>query len=118
MNDFTLYLAAAAAANRFTEFAKAYVDKFQWSEQTRKSVLVLIAVLAGVAVALMSDLNLFFGIARLPQTAGVILTGVLAGLGADVVNAFIDLLYLWKASTARRGNLTITAGGARKENAA
>lgn len=102
MTDFGPFLLAAAGANRFVEFAKFYVDKFQWSEQTRKSVLVLLSVLAGVVIALMGNLNLLFGVPRVPEMAGVILTGVLAGLGADVVNAVIDLLYLWNATREAR----------------
>lgn len=111
MNDFTLYLAAAAAVNRFAEFSKGYIDKFAWAEQTRKSVLVLISVLAGVLIALMSNLNLFAGIGRLPEMAGVILTGVLAGFGADVINAFVDLLYGWKNAAARKGEIVEAIDG-------
>lgn len=99
--DFALVLAASAAVNRFVEFVKPYVDKLKFSDEVRDGVLVLVAVLVGILIALLSDdaVNVFMGIPRLSPIAGQILTGVLAGLGADVLNAVISLLYGWRDNT-------------------
>jgi hypothetical protein len=99
--DFTLVLAAAAAVNRFVEFAKVYVDKLGFTDSVRDGVLVLIAVLSGILIALLSGgaVNLFTSVPTLTPLAGQILTGVLAGLGADVLNAVIGLLYGWRDNT-------------------
>lgn len=97
MNDFTALLAAATAANRFVEFCKPLIDKLNPTEEVRKAALTFIAVLAGIVVSLIGDLNILSGLnTNLPPLAGVLLTGVLAGLGADVINAFLDLLYGWR----------------------
>jgi hypothetical protein len=96
--DFSLVIAASAAVNRFVEFIKPYVRKLQYTVDIQDGLLVLIAVLAGVAVAFMGNLNLFVGIPNLPVVFAQILTGVIAGLGADVINVVIDLLYGWKAN--------------------
>lgn len=96
--DFAVVLAASAAVNRFVEFVKPYVDKLKLADNTRDGVLVLIAVLAGILIALLSDgaVNIFTGVPRLSPLGGQLLTGVLAGLGADVLNAFISLFYGWR----------------------
>jgi hypothetical protein len=100
--DFTLVLAAAAAVNRFVEFVKPYVDKLKLADSTRDGVLVLISVLSGILIALLSNggVNIFSGVSSLTPIAGAILTGVLAGLGADVLNAVISLLYGWRNTVA------------------
>lgn len=97
--DFGIILAAAAAVNRFVEFIKPYVRKLNWSVDIQDGLLVLIAMLAGVALAFIGNLNLFVGVPNLPVVFAQILTGVVAGLGADVINVVIDLLYNWKNNT-------------------
>lgn len=96
--DFAIVLAAAAAANRFVEFVKPQVQKLNLSDNAYNAVLTLIAVLSGILIALLSNgaVNIFTGIPTLTPVAGQILTGVLAGLGADVLNAVISLLYGWR----------------------
>lgn len=100
--DFSLVIGASAAVNRFVEFVKPYVRKLQYTVDVQDGLLVLIQVLAGVAVALMGNLNLFVGIATLPPLFATVLTGVIAGLGADVINVVIDLLYGWKGNVVAR----------------
>lgn len=98
--DFTLVLAAAAAVNRFVEFVKPYVDKLKFTDDVRDGVLVLVAVLAGILIGLLVPaVNMFTSIPTLSPLAGQVLTGVLAGLGADVLNAVISLLYGWRDNT-------------------
>jgi hypothetical protein len=94
--DFSVVLAASAAVNRFVEFVKPRIRALKYSVDVQDSILVLIQVLAGIAVALMGNLNLFTGIATLPTVFATVLTGVVVGLGSDVINVVIDLLYGWK----------------------
>jgi hypothetical protein len=95
--DLTVVLGASVAVNRFVEFIKPYIDKLGFSEDVRKGVLVLVSVLVGILIALLSNgaVNIFTSVPALPPIAGQILTGVLAGFGADVLNAFVKLLY-WR----------------------
>jgi len=100
--DFTLVLGAAAAVNRFVAFVKVYVDKLGLEDKTRDAVLVLIAVLAGILIALMAPaINIFTNIPTLPLLAGQILTGAIAGLGADFLNGVLGLLY-WQTPPANK----------------
>lgn len=94
--DFSVVLAAAAAVNRFLEFVKPRVRALKYSVEVQDSILVFIQVLAGIAVALMGNLSLFTGIASIPVWFATVLTGVIIGLGSDVINVVIDLLYGWK----------------------
>lgn len=94
--DFSVVLAASAAVNRFVEFVKPRVRAFKYSVEVQDSILVMIQVLAGIAVALMGNLSLFTGVASIPVWFATILTGVIIGLGSDVINVVIDLLYGWK----------------------
>lgn len=96
--DFSVVLAASAAVNRFVEFVKPVIRKLPYSVQVQDALLVLVQVLAGIAVALIGNLNLFIGVSALPQFAAVLLTGAIVGLGSDVINVVIDLLYGWKNS--------------------
>lgn len=99
--DATLFLAASAAVNRFVEFIKPRIRALSWSVEAQDSALVFIAVLAGVMLAFLSNLNLFTIVPRLPDFAAVALTGVLVGLGSDVLNAVLDLLYNWKDNSRK-----------------
>lgn len=98
MEDFALVFAAATAVNRFIEFIKPRVDALKLTDSTRDGVLVLIAALTGILIALLSGgaINIFATVYGLPPLAGQILTGVLTGLGADVLNAVIGVLYGWR----------------------
>ena len=110
MNDFGAVLACAAAVNRFVEFMRPLVGKLNLSEEVYKSVLVLIAVLSGIAVALMGKLNLFVGVDGMNDLLGILLTGVVSGLGADVLNAVIDLLYGWRDTVRARAVVNYREG--------
>lgn len=94
--DFSVVLAASAAVNRFVEFVKPQVRKLAYSTDVQDAILVFVQVLAGIAVALMGNLTLFTGVATIPVWFATVLTGVIIGLGSDVINVVIDLLYGWK----------------------
>jgi len=94
--DFSVVLAASAAVNRFVEFVKPSVRKLAYSTDVQDAILVFVQVLAGIAVALMGNLSLFVGVPTIPAWFATVLTGVIIGLGSDVINVVIDLLYGWK----------------------
>lgn len=94
--DFSVVLAASATVNRFVEFVKPRVRALRFSVEVQDSILVLIQVLAGILVALMGNLTLFTGVTAIPAWFATVLTGVIIGLGSDVINVVIDLLYGWK----------------------
>lgn len=94
--DISIVLAAAAAVNRLVEFLKPYMRKLHYTESVQDGLLVLTALLAGVAVALMGNLSLFTGVANVPATAGLVLTGAVIGLGADFIHIVFDFLYGWR----------------------
>jgi hypothetical protein len=96
--DFSVVLAASAAVNRFIEAVKPFVRKLNVSVEVQDSVLVVIQVAAGIALALMGQLNLLIGVPTIPPLVAVILTGAVLGLGADIVNVVVDFLYGWKAN--------------------
>lgn len=109
--DFSLVIAASAAVNRFVEFVKPQIRKLPYSPDVQDGLLVFIQVLAGIAVALMGNLNLFVGVPTLPAWFATVLTGVIAGLGSDVINVVIDLLYGWK-NNVTNPPATVQAGSA------
>lgn len=98
--DFSVVLAASAAVNRFVEFVKPRVRALPYSTDVQDSLLVFIQVLAGIAIALMGNLSLFVGVPSIPAWFATVLTGVIVGLGSDVINVVIDLLYGWKNNVA------------------
>lgn len=95
MENLSLVSGGAIAVNRFVEALKPYIDKLGLADNTRKGVLILIAVLSGILIALLSNgaINLFAVIYAMPTLLGQILTGIIIGFGSDIVNAFITLLY-------------------------
>lgn len=109
--DFSVVLAASAAVNRFVAFVKPYIRQTKFTTEVQDGLLVLVQVLAGIVVALMGSLNLFVGIPTLPPFAAYLLTGALVGLGADVINVVIDLMYGWKNNVANPP-ATVQAGSA------
>lgn len=98
--DFSVILAASATVNRFVAFVKPYIRSLKFSTDVQDGLLILVQVLAGILIALMGSLNLFVGIPTLPPFAAYLLTGAVVGLGADVINVVIDLLYGWKNNVA------------------
>lgn len=95
--DTGMLLGGIAAVNRFVEFAKTYVDRFNWSDETRALFLRVLAMLGGVLVALISGgrINVLEGIADVHPAVSTLVTGLTLGLGADFANAFLGLLYGW-----------------------
>lgn len=94
--DFSVIVAASATVNRFVAFVKPYIRKLPYSTEIQDGLLVLVQVLAGILIALLGSLSLFAAIPTLPPIVAYVLTGAAIGLGADVLNALIDLLYGWK----------------------
>lgn len=93
--DFSIYLAAAAAVNRFVEVLKPALREVV-PEAYQKAALVAVAIAAGLLVAWAGQLNLIGETFALPPVVEIIITGALIGAGADVLNAALDLLYSWR----------------------
>lgn len=94
--DFSIVLAASAAVNRLIESVKPAIRKLPYAVEVQDGLLVFLALLAGIAVALMGNLSLFAGVATVPPLVAVLLTGAIIGLGADAIHVIIDLLYSWR----------------------
>jgi hypothetical protein len=95
--DFSVVLAAAAAVNRLVEsLVKPTVRKLPYSVEVQDGIIVFVALLAGIAVALMGNLSLFTGVPAVPTFAALLLTGAVIGLGADLIHIVIDFLYGWR----------------------
>ena len=98
--DFGIILAAAAAVNRFVEsLVKPSVRKLPYAVEIQDGLIVFVALLAGIAVALMGNLTLFIGVPTVPPLAATLLTGAVIGLGSDLIHVVIDLLYGWRDAT-------------------
>lgn len=102
--DFSIIIAASAAVNRVVEAVKPVVRKWNISVEMQDGVLVVLQILAGIALALMGNLNLFIGVPQVTPFVAVLLTGAVLGLGSDVINVVIDFLYGWKQNVAQAGN--------------
>lgn len=94
--DFSVVIAASAAVNRLIEAVKPFVRKWNVSIEIQDGVLVVLQMLAGIALALMGNLNLFVGLPSVTPGIAVLLTGAVLGLGSDVINVVVDFLYGWK----------------------
>lgn len=95
--DFSVVLAASAAVNRLVEgLIKPNVRKLPYTTEVQDGLIVFLALLAGVAVALMGNLTLFTGVPQVPQLFAIVLTGAVIGLGADIIHVLIDFLYSWR----------------------
>lgn len=99
--DLQLLIAASIAVNRFTDFVKPYF-KGLVPDAWQDAAIKLVAVLAGVVLALSGQLNILAGIApTLPALVGQIATGVLAGFGSEAIYAVFAFFYAWRdAKTA------------------
>jgi len=115
MFDATPYLALSATVNRFVEFIKPTLSNIpeQWYDAVLKGISVLLGV---VLVLLAQGLNLFAAIPAINPVIGQVLTGVVVGLGAEVIDAVVDLIYSWQTpaqptvtTTTSGGSATITA---------
>jgi hypothetical protein len=88
-------LAIALGVNRFVEFLKPRVRATKFSEQVQDSLLILIALVAGVAATFMANgaANLFPDTAVRYPIFALVLTGIVAGFGAEFVHILVDVLY-------------------------
>lgn len=110
MFDPAPYLALSATVNRFVEFIKPSLKNIpeQWYDAVLKGVSVMLGILL---VLLAQGLNLFTGIPAINPVIGQVLTGVVVGLGAEVIDAVVDLIYSWQNPGAPSVTTT-TSGGA------
>lgn len=102
MNEFLVVLLfLSGAANRAAEAVKALLNtRFPSLNADAVSFAAfLTSIVAGVVGALSLNLNLFLFLpegsyfASVPPLAGVVLTGVVAGLGSEGIHVLLDLLY-------------------------
>lgn len=96
--DFSVPLALAAAVNRLMAIIKPYISNFgkanNWSNQVYDLVLQIIAILIGVVGAFaLGGVNVLPATLNVSDTVGVIVTGVLVGLGSDLLNGVLAFLY-------------------------
>lgn len=100
--DFSVFLALSGAIYKFVEFVKPAIKRLGYADNVYEALVQLIACIAGVVLAFVAGgVNLLPAALPVPSVVGVVVTGVLIGLGADVVNAFIDLFYGWNKPTAK-----------------
>jgi hypothetical protein len=95
--DFTIYFTLAAAVNRTVEVIKPLVKRYNFEQNVYDALIQLIAIALGilvVSVAKVNIVNAFFPV--VPEYLAFLVTGALVGLGADVLNGVIDLLYSWQ----------------------
>lgn len=87
--------AIAVAVNAFVEFVKPRVRTTKFSVGVQDSLLLLIAVSAGIAAVFMAGgaANLFPNMPVRYQTFALILTGVVAAFGAEFLHVLVDFLY-------------------------
>ena len=109
--DFSVVLAASAAVNRLVEAIKPAIRKTAFSTDIQDGLLVVIAVLAGIAVSLMGGLSLFTGVPTVPPLGGLILTGAIVGLGADAIHIVIDFLYSWRDAVRPTDGAVLAVSG-------
>lgn len=102
MTMIELVLALAVAVNRATDwFKQQFLDRLTLTEPQRNAILLLVSAAFGVFGALGLQANLFadnpvYG--QLPPLAGQLLTGVLAGAGANAIHAIWDILNVRRAT--------------------
>lgn len=88
-------VAIAIAVNAFVEFVKPRIRATKFSVGVQDSLLLLIAVSAGIAGVFMSGglANLFPNAPVRYETFALILTGVVAAFGAEFLHVLVDFLY-------------------------
>ncbi len=111
MFDPAPYLAISAAVNRFTEVLKPSLKQIPASEEVQEAIIQGVAILLGILlVSLAPGLNLFVSIPALSPLLGIILTGAVVGLGAEFIDAVVDLLYSWQRPPTSETKITTPAG--------
>lgn len=98
--DATSFLVLAGSVNRLVEALKPSLANasrsFGWSDAAYNALVQTVSVLLGVIIAFVAGgANLFPASVPFPQWLEVAGTGIVVGLGADVVNLVIDFLYSW-----------------------
>lgn len=99
MFDATPYIAIAAAVNRFVEVLKPAIRNLpiELADEVYNAIVQIVAVLLGIVlVSLAPGLNLFVSIPAFSPLLGIVLTGAVVGLGAEAIDAVVDLLYSWQ----------------------
>ena len=111
--DASVFLALAGAVNRLVSALKPRIGqlglRFGWSDDVYDVVLQLIAIVAGIILALTTSANVIPASLNASSLIGMIITGVLIGLGSDVLNAVIEFLY--KPAGPGPGGTLVAAGG-------
>lgn len=105
--DATLFLALSGAVYKFVEVLKPAVAtaaaRWGWTDDTRQAMVQLVAVILGVVLAFVAGgVNMIPASLPVPDVVGVVATGVVIGLGADVVNAVLGLFYGWQKTPAAK----------------
>ncbi len=101
MTMIEIVLALAVAVNRATDwFKQQFLDRLALAESQRNAILLLVSAAFGVFGAVGLQANLFadnpvYG--QIPPLAGQLLTGMLAGAGANAIHAFWDILNVRRA---------------------
>jgi hypothetical protein len=107
--DASAFLALAGAVNRLVSVLKPTVGRLGLSDRAYDIALQLIAIVAGVILAFVAGgANVIPASLNVSPTIGVIITGVLVGLGSDVLNAVLEFLY---AGQKAQGVPVVAAGG-------
>ncbi len=104
MDIFESLLILAAAINRTVELAvKPLLDRAGLSEDVRVFAVRLSAVILGVLMAFLYNLNALPEFIPVPTTVGVIITGAALAFGAEGLNGLRDLLYWRDKPTTPQG---------------
>lgn len=101
--DIPVILIISAAVNRFVEIIKPSIkratDALKFTEEGYAATVQLVAVLVGILIGLISQVNMLSFVPNLPPVLGVVITGAFMGFGGDVLNGILDLLYAWQKPT-------------------
>ena len=94
--DIEFLAGLALVANRAAEFVKVRLKNTSLADYAGEAALIT-ALLVGVAIALVGDVNVFAEqVPKLDTLVGVVATGLLIGGGAEVLHVVLDVLYATK----------------------
>lgn len=100
MDNLQSILVITASVNRFTNLVKPSIkqlaDYLKLTEAGYAAAVQLFAVLVGILIGLMAQVNLLSFVPTIPPLLGIVITGAFMGFGGDVLNGLIDLLYSWQ----------------------
>jgi uncharacterized protein (DUF697 family) len=94
--DIPVILIIASSVNRFVELVKPAIKKFGFTDDVYTAAVQLVAVLVGILIGLIAQVNLLAFVPTIPPVLGIVITGAFMGFGGDVLNGAIDLLYSWQ----------------------